>query len=147
MSQEDERRYIAWEQVRSNGITPDNPDVYVRFGYLLDRGVDYDNAYFLATLDRNIYEAFDEDEIVKLITNVEDYASTLSKRKRNPAIAGVYNKHTGEFFYGTNLKYQNVPELAPQLKKYFENMPLDVSQSYADMTVAAGTHAEILALK
>lgn len=146
MSEEDQRRYIAWEQAHVNGIIPDNPDAYVRFGYLLDRGVDYDNAYFLATLDRNIYEAFDEGEIVQLITNVEDYASTLSKRRRNPAVAGVYNKHTGEFYYGTNLKSSNIPILAPQLKEYFENIPRDVLQSYADMTVGAGTHAEILAL-
>ncbi len=146
MSREDKKRYIAWEQGRANGITPDNPDAYVRFGYLLDRGVDYDNAYFLATLDRNIYEAFDEDEIVKLITNVEDYASTLSWRKRRPAVAGIYNKRTGEFFYATNLKSIEPPDLAPQLEKFYNNMPLDVFQSYAEQTLGAGTHAEVVAL-
>ena len=146
MNVEDKVRYLAWERVHANGIIPENPDIYVRFGYLLDKGVGYDNAYFLATLDRNIYEAFDEDEIIKLITNVENYASTLSKSKRNPAVAGVYNKLTGEYFYGVNSKYKNVPELAPQLKEYFDNMPEDVLKSYVDMTVAPGTHAEILAL-
>ena len=146
MNVEDKVRYLAWERAHANGIIPENPDIYVRFGYLLDKGVGYDNAYFLATLDRNIYEAFDEDEIIKLITNVENYASTLSKSKRNPAVAGVYNKLTGEYFYGVNSKYKNVPELAPQLKEYFDNMPEDVLKSYVDMTVAPGTHAEILAL-
>ena len=42
MSLEDQRRYIVWEQAHANGITPDNPDVYIRFGYLLDKGVDFE---------------------------------------------------------------------------------------------------------
>ena len=142
MSPEDQKRFLAWKQARIHGITPDNPDAYARFGFLLDNGVDYDNAYFMATLDRNIYESFNEDEIVKLINSVEEFSSTLSNNKRYPAVAGVYNKRTGEFTYGTNLKTPNVP----QLEKYFNNMPSDVLRSYNGMSVGAGTHAEIIAL-
>ena len=146
MNVEDKVRYLAWERAHANGIIPENPDIYVRFGYLLDKGVGYDNAYFLATLDRNIYEAFDEDEIIKLITNVENYASTLSKSKRNPAAVGVYNKLTGEYFYGVNSKDGSVLVFATQLKEYFDNMPEDVLQSYINSTKNAGSHAELWAL-
>ena len=61
-------------------------------------------------------------------------------------MAGVYNRHTGEIFYATNLKTPNIPQLAPQLEEYFDNMPLDVLRSYDNMSVGAGTHAEIIAL-
>lgn len=86
--------------------------------------MEYDNAYFLATLDRNIYDAFDEDQIVRLINRVDEFADTLSNTRRRPAVAGVYNGRTGEFFFGVNDPNGKVPNLVTPLREYYDNMPV-----------------------
>lgn len=108
--------------------------------------MEYENAHFLATLDRNIYDAFDEEQIVGLIHRVREYAKTLSNRQRDPAVAGIFNKRIGEYYFSTNDSKGIVPKLADQLKDYFDNMPDDILRSYIRETKGAGSHAEILAL-
>ncbi len=62
--------------------------------------------------------------------NYAQYHKLISNKKKNSAVAGVYNKNTDEYFYGINAKDGDIPDLVPQLKEYFDNMPLDVLESY-----------------
>lgn len=63
-----------------------------------------------------------------------------------PALAGVYDKKTGEYYYKINTIDGSVPELAPLLRNRLDNMPKEVFDSYSQRSKGAGSHAEVLAI-
>ena len=98
-----------------------------------------------------------------------------SSSKLTPAVAGVYDKKSGLYFYGTNAlrpsEEKNAkekenssngqsqsgnqedddtapipPDCVPKLKRIIDNMPDEVEKEYHDMSKGKGSHAEIYAV-
>ncbi|MET3656338.1 T7SS effector LXG polymorphic toxin [Sporosarcina psychrophila] len=73
--------------------------------------------------------------------------SSLTNKQAGPALAGVFNKTTGKYYFATNNPTGKVPEIIhPLIKERLGNMPKDVYDSYAEMTYGAGSHAEVKAI-
>ena len=86
-------------------------------------------------------------EIKSLYEKVKAYAQGLTRAERKPAVAGVYNRKTGKYFYATNSPDGAIPSPLHELLEIFiKNMPEDVKESYEGHTRGCGSHAEIIAL-
>ncbi len=73
-------------------------------------------------------------------------AQGLSKNDMGPALAGVFDKKTGQYFFGLNARGPEIPSnLSTEMATRFNDMPVDVINSYVK-TKGAGSHAEIYAL-
>ena len=72
-------------------------------------------------------------------------ASGLGKNKIGPALAGVYDRTTGKYYYAINDINGDVPRLVPTLQTKYNSMSQEVIESY-EFTKGAGSHAEIIAL-
>ncbi|MBF7149600.1 YwqJ-related putative deaminase [Bacillus toyonensis] len=70
----------------------------------------------------------------------------FGRDKMGPALAGVYDKTTGEYYYAINTIDGAVPELVPLLQNRLNNMPKEVFDSYSQLSKGAGSHAEVLAV-
>ncbi|WP_082011542.1 MULTISPECIES: YwqJ-related putative deaminase [Lysinibacillus] len=88
-------------------------------------------------------ETRNELERQKQIYNGEP---NFGKGKMGPALAGVYDKKTGEYYHAINTIDGTVPELVPLLRNRLDNMPKEVFDSYSQRSKGAGSHAEVLAV-
>ncbi|MGG0739318.1 T7SS effector LXG polymorphic toxin [Niallia taxi] len=72
--------------------------------------------------------------------------SGMSKKEIGPAIAGTYDKSTGNFYFGINNTEGEIPgTLHPIIRDRIFNMPEDIKDGYK-YTYGAGSHAEVYSL-
>ncbi|URZ08850.1 YwqJ-related putative deaminase [Clostridium felsineum] len=75
---------------------------------------------------------------------------SLSKNRLKPAFSTSYNLKTGKYYYARNLTREEVRVgdviYHPYITGRIQSMPKEIYESYKDMTVAAGSHAECLSL-
>ena len=95
-----------------------------------------------------LHEKFTAEEIATLKNNVVAMENTLKQtegmtnKKMGPAVCGVYNKKTGEFFYNINAVENVVPSDGVKLiDDRIADMPEDIYNLYKDKTIGKGTHA------
>lgn len=149
--------------LKDNGISPEqirtleshglNPDVFAANN---NRHVNNaDEAQKLIDSYNTIHSEFTEKEIQdlkdKVVNEERRLKRTIDLGDVGPAVAGVYNKKTGQYYFKTNAKIPDGEKTAPTPKgvKYIEdmikNMPDDVKESYK-RTSGAGSHAEVYAV-
>lgn len=94
---------------------------------------------------------FTEEEINNLKKQVISQGQQMkdegmTNKQLGPAIAGAYDKKTGNIVISINDNTGAVPdELSPIIRERIDNMPQDVLESYIK-TKGAGSHAEVYAV-
>ncbi|KNY29372.1 YwqJ-related putative deaminase [Pseudobacteroides cellulosolvens] len=88
------------------------------------------------------------EELLKIANDPKN--KTLSKAKLRPAFSTSYNVITGKYYYARNLTKEEVAKeeiiYHPYVKERTLNMDKEIYESYKDMTIAPGSHAECLSL-
>lgn len=136
--------------LESHGLTPDV------FANTKNRHVNNaKEAQKLLATYNEIHRDFTEKQIQTLKDNVvameQYYKDNMDPNDIGPAVAGVYNRKTGQFYYSMNAERPKPGEdaLPPKGVKYIEDiikgMPDDVKNSYPQ-TKGAGSHAEVYAV-
>lgn len=100
--------------------------------------------------DSKIFKELDKKVTEKLNSYLEQIHDkrnlSVTRNTVGPAVAGVYNKATGKYYYGINNINGELPEIVhPYILNKVDTMPEEVLESYTK-TLGAGSHAECNAL-
>ena len=100
--------------------------------------------------DSTIFKELDKKVTEKLNSYLEQIRDkrnlSVTRNTVGPAVAGVYNKATGKYYYGINNINGELPEIVhPYILNKVDTMPEEVLESYTK-TLGAGSHAECNAL-